>query len=815
MIIPASAQRLYWNDLLDKAGRTTIPRWPGPGTSTVAEHVEPIPAELPALRPGQLPAAHAVVLAALSGEREVTAGYVTAPGAPAVPLRLGTEATWRELVTAAARAEQWVLGCHQVTFGTVAAERAHTAPLFETELALNGSGTAAPLAPQTVLQVAIDEPDPDGPARLRLRYRTDAIDADAAARIAGYHVTALTQQAADPAARPATLLSAAERTFQIDGLAGPERDLPDKRFHELFEQRVAAHPDAIAAEHEDRRWTYRELNSRANRLARALQARGLRREGVVAVVSERNLDWLAAVLAVFKAGGVYLPIEPQFPAERIATTLTRSECGLALTEQGSDEMLAKALVTATGTRAVLFEEAYAEARADDDLRIPVAADQLAYIYFTSGSTGEPKGAMCEHAGMLNHLLAKIEDLGIAEGAVVAQIAPQCFDISLWQLVSALLVGGRTVILPQDTILDAERFVDEITDRRVAVLQVVPSYLEVIATYLEHRGRELPDLRIVSATGEALKFDIVQRWFAVVPAVPLVNAYGLTETSDDTNHEVLRRPPPSGRISLGPAVRNVRVYVVDPDLNPVPLGAPGLIAFSGVCVGRGYVNDPERTSQCYLTDPHKPGQRLYLGGDYGRWLPDGKLEFLGRRDSQVKIRGFRIEIGEIESALLQVPDVRDAAVVVAQRPDGSSHLVAFYAAESPILAEELAWRLGETLPDYMVPVAFHWQITLPLTPNGKIDTKTLQVFAAELADMEDEVVVPPSTATETMLATAFAEVLGVPVDQIGRNDNFFDRGGTSLTAVKLAIATGRVVGLKAITQHPVLADLAAQIDRSSA
>ena len=723
MIVPAGSQRLYWNDLLDRAGRTTIPRWAGlENTAAVADHVEPLPEHLPALRPGQLSAAHAAVLAALSGEREVTAGYVTASGAGAVPLRLSTDSTWRELVTSAARAEQWVLACHEVTFEAVAAERGHTEPLFETELDLNGDG--GEFAPYAVLRVAIAPAESDGPPLLHLRYRTDAIDTDAAARIAGYHVTALTQLTADPDARPATLLSEAERTFQIDGLAGPERDLPDQRFHELFEQRVATHPDAIAAEHEDRQWTYGELNARANRLARALQARGLRREGVVAVVSERNLDWLAAVIAIFKAGGVYLPIEPHFPAERIATTLVRSECGLALTEPGSDETLSRALATATGTRTVLFEEAYAEARADDDLHVPVAADQLAYIYFTSGSTGEPKGAMCEHAGMLNHLLAKIEDLEIAEGAVVAQIAPQCFDISLWQLVSALLVGGRTVLVPQEVILDVERFVDEITDRHVAVMQVVPSYLEVIATFLEHRGRELPDLRIVSATGEALKFDIVARWFAVVPAVPLVNAYGLTETSDDTNHEVLRKPPASGRIALGPAVRNVRVYVVDPDLNPVPLGAPGLIAFSGVCVGRGYVNDPERTAQCYLTDPHKPGQRLYLGGDYGRWLPDGKLEFLGRRDSQVKIRGFRIEIGEIDNALLRVPGVRDAAVVVAQRPDGSAHLVAFYTSITPIVAEELAWRLGESLPDYMVPVAFHWQNTLPLTPNGKIDTKIL-------------------------------------------------------------------------------------------
>ena len=292
MIVPAGSQRLYWNDLLDKAGRTTIPRWPGPGTSTIAEHVEPLPADLPPLRRGQLAAAHAVVLAALSGEREVTAGYVTAPGAAPVPLRLGTDSTWRELVTAAARVEQWVLACHEITFETVAAERGHSEALFETELDLHSSidSRGGEFARHTVLRIAVVAAEPDGPPALLLRYRTDAIDDAAAARIAGYHVTALTQLTADLDVRPTTLLSDAERTFQIDGLAGPERELPDQRFHELFEQRVAAHPDAIAAEHQDRSWTYRELNARANRLARALQARGLRREGVVAVVSERNLD---------------------------------------------------------------------------------------------------------------------------------------------------------------------------------------------------------------------------------------------------------------------------------------------------------------------------------------------------------------------------------------------------------------------------------------------------------------------------------------------------------------------------------------------
>jgi amino acid adenylation domain-containing protein len=460
---------------------------------------------------------------------------------------------------------------------------------------------------------------------------------------------------------------------------------------------------------------------------------------------------------------------------------------------------------------LLVDSAYAERHAGHDLDLDVAADQLAYIIFTSGSTGEPKGAMCEQGGMLNHLLAKIEDLQLGEGQVVAQTAPQCFDISLWQLLSAVLVGGRTLLVEQRVILDAQRFVDTIVDGRVAVMQVVPSYLDVVLSELERSPRELADLRCVSVTGEALKWELAQRWFATAPDISLVNAYGLTETSDDTNHEVMTRVPDRGRISLGPPIRNVRVYVVDPQLRPVPLGAPGEIVFSGICVGRGYVNDPERTRQAFTVDPHRPGERLYRAGDYGRWLPDGTLEFLGRRDTQVKIRGFRIEIGEIDNALLRVPGVRDGAVVVAERPDGSRHLVAFYSGAPRVDADRLRNHLSGSLPGYMVPAVLHWCEHLPLTANGKIDRKALTGIAGELGETEREHGTP-TTPTERGLASAWASVLGVAEDRVGRTDHFFDQGGTSLSAVKLAIATGRTVSLADITGHPVLADLAALIDR---
>ncbi|WP_217545229.1 amino acid adenylation domain-containing protein [Streptomyces sp. GbtcB6] len=821
--------REFWTRTLTAGGATTVPRWvrePVPGT---AGHETPVPDDVTravrelAARQGLpagalLLAAHLKVLAVLSGEPEVVTGLATGAADEPLPCRVPVPpGSWAALLTSAGYAEAQLRAHRDHPVGELRSELGLTEPSYEVVWGPLGAEEAGEVhAGDGVLQVRWS--DRDGRLTLHLRYRADVLDAGAAARVGGYHLTALRLMTADPDADHSrqSLLSAEEQREQLEDLAGPHRPLPDGRAHELFEQRVRAHPQAVAAVHGTREWTYDELNRHANRLARALLARGLHREDVVAVVSERTLDWLAAMLAVFKAGGVYLPIEPHFPAGRIEATLSRAGCRLALTEPGSTDTLDQALAVLPDVEKLPFDTAYAEPHADDDPGIRVDPGQLAYIYFTSGSTGEPKGAMCEHAGMLNHLHAKIDDLAIGEATVVAQTAPQCFDISLWQLVAPLLVGGRTLLIEQDVITDVARFTDTLERARVGVAQLVPSYLEVVVSYLEQHPRTLPDLRCVSVTGEALKRELTQRWFAVQPGIALLNAYGLTETSDDTNHELLREVP--DRVLLGRAVNNVRVHVVDEHLSLVPLGAPGLIAFSGVCVGRGYVNDPERTREAYRTDPYRPGERLYLGGDWGRWHPGGRLEFLGRRDSQVKIRGFRIEIGEIENCLLRVAGVRDGAVVVAERSGGGKQLIAFYSGGRR-RPEALREALGAALPAYMVPSAFHWQDSLPLTANGKIDKKALTKLA-ETAPAGD----PHRAAdgarraggdrlgpAERRVAAAWAELLGVPEERIGRTDHFFDSGGTSLTAVKLSLALDRAVSLKDITRHPVLADLAALLD----
>jgi acyl-coenzyme A synthetase/AMP-(fatty) acid ligase len=418
--------------------------------------------------------------------------------------------------------------------------------------------------------------------------------------------------------------------------------------------------------------------------------------------------------------------------------------------------------------------------------------------------------------MLNHLYAKIDDLGIGEGEVVPQTGPQCFDISVWQLIAALVVGGRTLLVDQEVVLDVERFVDTIVEGRAGVLQVVPSYLDVVLSHLEDHPRPLPDLHCVSPTGDFLKKELVQRWFAAYPGIPLVNTYGLTETSDDAVHLRMTRVPDGERVPLGRPVNNTTVYVVDEHLQPVPLGAPGLIVFSGICVGRGYVNDPRRTAEVFGDDPLRPGERICRTGDHGRWQPDGTLDFLGRRDNQVKIRGFRIEIGEVENALLRVPGVRDGAAVVVEGTDGANRLVAFYSGARAIDVGVLRDGLGQWVPEYMVPSAFAWLETLPLTPNGKIDRKALAALAAEPGTGGDSTAAgrAPNTPTERRVAAAWAKVLGVPMDRIGRHDSFFDRGGTSLAGVKLAIALDRAVSLPDLTRHPVLADLAELMDARS-
>ncbi|MYX11134.1 amino acid adenylation domain-containing protein [Streptomyces sp. SID8375] len=831
-----AADRVFWQRVLG-GGFTPLPRWSRIPADLPAVRRTAIPAgtaeallplserrglsEGPGLSEGQglspdtlLLAAYVRVLAAVTGDSSVVTGYLPEDSPEKSPLPLWaalSQGSWAELVTEVAQLADEVGRHAPQALDELRAETGRTEPLFDTVLVAGRAPGPEDLTDGTVLAAGLSRTGDR--LELVLSHRPDALDAEQADRFAGYLLAALRELAERPGADHQEWSPVPEREVaqQLAEFAGPRRELPDRRVHELFEDQVRLRPDDIAAVHGTEAWTYRELNERANRVAHALRRGGLRDEDVVAVVTERNLPWLVAVLAVFKAGGVYLPVEPHFPADRISGMLVRADCRRVLTERDASPGLTEALAGLPGVRADHLDTLLAEDHPVTDPGIPVAAGQSAYIYFTSGSTGAPKGAVCEHAGFLNHLLAKIDDLEITEGRVVAQTAPQCFDISLWQLVAALAVGGRTLIIGQPDILDTARFIETLDTGGVEVLQAVPSYLEVVLTELERSPRALPRLRHVSATGEALKKELVERWFATFPDVALVNAYGLTETSDDTNHEVMRRVPEQASVPLGKPVANVRIHVVDERLRLVPLGSPGEILFSGVCVGRGYVNDEERTRAAFMPDPLLPGERMYRSGDFGRWLPDGRLEFLGRRDAQVKIRGFRIEIGEVENQLLRVDGVRDSAVVVTGEGE-NRQLVAFHSGEE-LSDATLLEPLGAALPSYMIPSRFRRLDVLPLTANGKIDRKALTRLAGQEESAGDGVEL--RTGTERRLAKLWSQVLKVPAGRIGRASHFFDSGGTSLSMLRLAIALDRVVTPVELQQHPVLAECAALLDRRAA
>ncbi len=596
---------------------------------------------------------------------------------------------------------------------------------------------------------------------------------------------------------------------------GDARELPDRRPHELIEDVAARSPDAIAvtASGADG-WTYAELNAYANRVAHALLAGAHPAESVVAVITERTLPWAASVLGILKAGLTYLPIDPDCPADRVRHLLRQSRAQAVLAARDGDRHLSGALAEWDGTdapRLLSIEDVIESDTPAGNPGVDVAPDDLAYIYFTSGSTGLPKGAMCEHLGMLNHLMAKIDVLGLGAGDVVAQNAPISFDISLWQLVAAWLVGGQTAIIAQEDILDVRRFRDELVERGTTIAQLVPSYLDVLLTDLDTQpgaGR-LGAVRFVSVTGEAISRRLIERWFARYPGIPLVNAYGATEASDDTTHAVIDAVPATKLVPVGRPIRNVRVYIVDEQLELVPLGTAGEIVFSGICVGRGYINDPDRTAAAFEPDPHHPGARLYHSGDFGRWLRDGNLEFLGRRDEQIKVRGMRVELGEVERQITLLDGVRAASVIARKGPHDTT-MSAFVVGAPDLSADAVLAELRRTLPPHLLPATCEVLDHFPVNSNGKVDKKLLAERAsAPSAPRPDRP--KPATDTERRLAAAWSEILGRPLDDIAADDDFFALGGDSLASVRLIVRLQRTMSLVQLMAHPVLRDLASAMD----
>jgi amino acid adenylation domain-containing protein len=507
---------------------------------------------------------------------------------------------------------------------------------------------------------------------------------------------------------------------------------------------------------------------------------------VVAVALPRDLEWLIAVVGIFKAGACYLPLDPDHPPARLAEIVRISRPALIIGDRNNREALQSALEDlCTPPRVLTIEEAL-QARSASTLRRAGNGGNLAYIIHTSGSTGAPKGTMVERAGMLNNILNKIPELGLTEQDRIAQTASQCFDISIWQLLAAPLAGARVSIFPDRIAKDPQALLQAVAHRRISVLESVPS---LIQGFLGCRTRpDLPRLRWLIPTGEALAPDLCRAWMSAYPGVSVLNAYGPAECADDVAYYRLPGIPEARErsIPIGRPSANNRLYVLNRFLEPLPPGNAGELFVAGVGVGRGYLNDPARTAEVFLPDPFsgRAGARMYRSGDRARLNSNAELEFLGRIDAQVKLRGYRIELGEIEARLTRHARVRQAAVVIREDVPGDQRLIAYLvAADQQDLVQsivELRGHLRRQLPEYMVPAAFVMLEELPLNSNGKLDLKALPAPDPEAFAAGDYVA--PGTATEIAIAGIWTEVLRL--ERVGLRDNFFDLGGHSLLATQI-------------------------------
>ena len=666
----------------------------------------------------------------------------------------------------------------------------------------------------------------------RLRYNRDLFDAPTITRMVGHWQTLLASIVAAPDQRinDLLLLTQAERQQLMVEWNATETDYPhDQCFHELFEAQVERTPDSIAAVCGQEHLTYRELNRRANQLARELQTLGVEPETIVPLLAERSIAFLLAMLAVFKAGGAYLPLDPHHPPSRIRQILEHSRARLVLATKDFASLLTQALNESgqsieAGPEVVYFEDLFSSPEHfAGNVPTNTAPSNLAYVIYTSGSTGLPKGVMIEQRGMVNHLYAKVNALNLTALDGVAQTASQCFDISVWQFLSALLVGGRVHIFSDDVAHHPAQLLKQVEQQQITILETVPSLLRMMLETVERDGSAYPRLEMLRwlvPTGEALPPAFCRRWLTVYPHIPLLNAYGPTECSDDVTHFPIAQPLADTLIHtpIGRPIMNMHMYILDKQLKPLPIGVNGELYVGGVGVGRGYLYDEERTADAYVADPFspEPGKRLYKTGDLARYLSNGTIEFLGRIDHQVKIRGNRIELGEIEVRLRHHASVKDVTVIVREDTPGDQSLVAYAVASTPVSSEELRHFLQEQLPDYMVPSAFVLLKAMPLTPNGKIDRKALPVPDFNDREQKDSFVAP-HTPLEMEVANSWADVLGI--EQVGLNDNFVALGGHSLLAMQITARLRTTLNidipLRSFFESPTLAQLIEAIEHLQA
>ncbi|WP_055108260.1 non-ribosomal peptide synthetase [Paenibacillus ihumii] len=571
--------------------------------------------------------------------------------------------------------------------------------------------------------------------------------------------------------------------------------------HEKFEEQARLRPDDVAVSMNGESFTYQELNQRANQLARRLQERGVTAETVVALLVERSLDMIVSMLAVLKAGGAYLPIDPAYPADRILYTLDNSEARYLIAGQRPAIL--------DRYQGVVLELRHKElfAGTAGNLNTVIQPEQLAYILYTSGTTGRPKGVMVEHRNVMSLLAASTFHFDFQHQDVWTLFHSCCFDFSVWEIYGALLHGSRLVVVPKETAQSPDEFVRLLERERVTILNITPTAYHALCE-AEAKGRvSLHFLRYVIFGGEALKPRALLDWHHKYPELQFVNMYGITETTVHVTYkkisaEDMRR----NKSNIGQPIPSLRTYIMDPGQRLVSVGVVGELYVGGAGVARGYLFNEPLTAERFISHPYKQGERLYRTGDLARILPNGDMEYYGRIDHQVKIRGYRIELGEIENQLAKHVKITQTVVLDKTDEQGNKYLCAYFVSREALTVTELREFLIQVLPEYMIPAFFIRLDHIPMTSNGKVDRAALPERDASL--LPPTHFAQPTTEIEQLLADIWQEVLGA--EALGIHTNFYELGGDSIKAVQIAARLNKhqlKLEVKHLFQYPTIAGTA--------
>jgi amino acid adenylation domain-containing protein len=573
------------------------------------------------------------------------------------------------------------------------------------------------------------------------------------------------------------ILSDGSRKLMLESFNNTKVDYPtDKFIHQLIEEQAARTPDNTAVIFEGEQLSYRELNARANQLARYLKKLGVGPEVIVALCVDRSLEMVVGLLGILKAGGAYLPLDPAYPPERLTYMLEDSRAAVLLTQHRLVSLFPsyKAFVINLDS-----DWPSIPVESDEGLEVELSGDNTAYVLYTSGSTGQPKGVMVLHGALLNHMLWMQSAFPLSQTDRVLQKTPFSFDASVWEFYAPLMVGTCLVMARPGGHQDSSYLADVVAQQEISIIQLVPSLLRILLD--EPALERCRGLKRVFCGGEILTGDL-QESFQSRLASTLINLYGPTECTIQTTVWTCRRDDNQRAVPIGYPISNVQNYILGTDMKPVPVGVLGELYIGGVSLARGYLNRPELTAERFVPDPFGViGGRLYATGDLARYRLDGSIEFVGRSDYQVKFRGIRIELGEVESRLRRHAAVRDAVVMVREDTLGDARLIAYVTLDSKIDVDLLHEFLKANLPDYLLPSFIVELSSFPLTPNGKINRREFP--APDLAgERQRKPFIAPRTPIEQSLSKIWSDFLNI--DRVGINESFFDLGGHSLMATRL-------------------------------